>query len=90
MLDFSQWNMLRPYHFFFTEDKNTVEPPVCDHPKCKKTKSSLIGGAYKNRTTGASEHIYFMEENFIARNLSYAMCSSMLLLKFFVNVVYSK
>ena len=86
--------MLRPYHFF-TEDKNTVEPPVCDHPKCKKTKSSLMGGAYKNRTTRASfekrsEHIFFMEENFIACNLSYAVCSSMLLLKIFVNVVYSK
>ena len=62
--------------------------------KIAKTKSSLMRGAYKNRTTGAShekrsEHVYFIKKNFIAYNLSYAMCSSMLLLKFFVHVRYS-
>ena len=47
---------------------------------------------YKNRTTeapskGRSGHIYFMEDNLLQQCLSHDMCSSKLLLKFFV---YSK
>ena len=63
----------------------TSESPAGDHPKCKD-----LVVAYKNWTTGVlfqeevRAHLIY-ERLFVAYN--YAMCISMLLLKFFV---YSK
>ena len=68
----------------------TGEPPVSDHPKSKDlvvacgrwsfTRVEPQGASNKKRF----ELIYFMEDKYCIQFLSYAMCSSILLLKFFV------
>ena len=64
----------------------TVEPPVSVHPKCKD-----LVVAYKNRTTGGrpptrkgSGSSTLWKIIYCIQFLSYVMCSSFLLLKFFV------
>ena len=73
--------------------RHMLEPPVSNYPKCK----DLLAAYWRWSLTriepqGASNEkrsgrIYFMEDNYCMQFLSYAMCSSMLSLKFFI---YSK
>ena len=69
---------------------NKVEPPVSEKPKCKDlfvaygrwslTKIAPQEASSKKRFG----HMYFVKINYCIQFPSYAMCRSMLLLKFFV------
>ena len=72
--------------------QGTVETSVSNYPKCKDLvvaygRWSLARikpqGASSKRSKKRSRHIYCMEDHLLHAILSYAMCSSILLLKFF-------